>query len=279
MTKPLLLISLVLPALLPTSVDAQILCSPSNVIVNGSFVSAEGEAVTASGWTPGSTPDVNDENGPLNCTPGYIWTGVPVASPDGGTWQNLYGTESIEQTVALSVGQTYALSFWYAAQGIMVDTTYMFDDPTGFSVYLNGVLVYSTALDQTQYTWEQAIYTFVATTATTTVRFMEITGGNYVAIDGACLGLATGEGIGEGAVLARQVYPNPADAFVSLPVGRAVASDLRVVNAIGALVPADIQVRGDRAQVDTATLPDGIYFVERYGAAHLAPVRFVVSHR
>ncbi|MEO8066130.1 MAG: T9SS type A sorting domain-containing protein [Flavobacteriales bacterium] len=277
MTKHLLLLSLAIAAVLPATTMAQ--CSASNVIVNGSFVSAEGEAVTASGWTPGSTPDVNDENGPLNCTVGYIWTGVPVASPDGGTWQNLYGTESIEQTVALNVGQTYALTFQYAAQGIMADSTYMFDDPTGFTVYMNNAVVYTTPLDQTQFTWEQAVYTFVATTATTTVRFMETTGGNYVGLDGVCLGFATGEGIGEAALLAQQVYPNPADAFVSLPVGKAVASDLRVVNAIGALVPAGIRVRGDRAQVDTATLPNGIYFVERSGTAHLAPVRFVVSHR
>src|SRR5688572_23626118 len=75
----------------------------NNLLTNGSFTSVEGEDVVAPGWTKwvmtsSDTPDINDEFGPLNTTSSYNWTGLPMGSTDGGTWQNLFGpSEKIYQ--------------------------------------------------------------------------------------------------------------------------------------------------------------------------------------
>ncbi|HLG33831.1 MAG TPA: T9SS type A sorting domain-containing protein [Bacteroidia bacterium] len=156
-----------------------------SLLTNSSFNSIEGEAVTAPGWNSTSTPDVNDENGPLNCTPCYVWVGIPLASPDGGTWQNIYGNESISQIPALTAGQPYSLCFQYAAQGI-VCSSQLYDGPVGINIYLNSVLSFTTPIDFTQYTWETACFFFTPTTSLTEIRF-ETTSQNYVGIDGVCL--------------------------------------------------------------------------------------------
>lgn len=253
-------------------------CEGVNFVTNGSFVSVEGEAITAPGWTPGITPDVNDENGPLNCTPGYVWTGVPVASSDGGTWQNIYGPETIEQTVQLMMGQTYTLQFEYAAQGIMADTFTYYAAPTGVSVSMNNMLVYTTPLDQSQFSWELASYTFTAPAAGVTIRFGESTLTNYVGIDGICLAPDKTTGMGEPAFGTVGAYPNPADENVSLYVGARSANNVRLLNLLGQPMPVAIAVAGDRASIDTSAMPNGIYFIAS-AERGAKPVRVVVDHR
>ena len=118
-----------------------------NLFTNGSFNSMEGENVTAPGWiavnSSINTPDINDEYGLLNTTTGYLWTGIPLASTNGSTWQNLFGIETIEQTVNVTIGQSYTLCFEYAAQGIFLNTTFEFADPVGVNVYSNGFLLFT----------------------------------------------------------------------------------------------------------------------------------------
>jgi len=158
----------------------------NNLLNNGSFTSEEGELVTAPGWTTISlTPDVNDASGPLNSTPGYNWTGIPLPSSNGGTWQNLYSNEKISQTINLISGRTYTLTFEYAAQGIFF-MSYLFTNPVGVKVFLDGVLVYTTPNDISQYTWETATYSFTAQNNSVTIE-MSASEEQYVAIDGACL--------------------------------------------------------------------------------------------
>ncbi len=155
-------------------------------MTNGSFTSLEGANVTAPGWITGSsTPDINDAFGPLNTTDGYLWTGTPISSSDGGTWQNLFSGESVQQTVNVSIGQCYTLFFEYAAQGI-TNSEIPYDGPVGVDVFIDGVLEYSTPDDSTQYTWESAYYTFIPTNSSITITFKP-SKLQYIGIDGACL--------------------------------------------------------------------------------------------
>lgn len=160
---------------------------PGNLISNGSFNGPKGEAVISPGWTGQSTPDTNDENGPLMTTPGYTWTGTPQASSDGGTWQNMFSNvEYIEQTLNLTVGESYLLTFEYTAQGIQVDNIMSFTDPVGFDIYFDNSLVNSTPLDATPFTWETYSYTFTATQSTVVLKLSpNVTA--YAAVDGICL--------------------------------------------------------------------------------------------
>jgi len=159
-----------------------------NLLTNGSFTSAEGTAVTAPGWAGTITPDVNDETGPLNSTFGYVWAGTPVASPNGGTWQNVIGIESIDQTVTVIPGNSYTFCIEYAAQGIYKpgDTSLTFINPVGFILYLNFAPAFTSADDTTQFTWETACFTFTSPTASLNILLMA-SSYNYVGLDGACL--------------------------------------------------------------------------------------------
>jgi|GEM_PF-1805035 len=156
-----------------------------NLLANGSFEGIPGEDVTASGWTGNNSPDLNIVDEPLHSTGGFEWTGTPIASEDGGTWQNMFGPEDIRQTLTLVPGQTYILQFWYAAQGIASDD-FLFDGPVGVRVSLNEIPIDSTADDQTPFTWEHACFVFTATETTVVLRLLP-TQGQYVAVDGICL--------------------------------------------------------------------------------------------
>lgn len=161
-----------------------------NVVNNGSFISAEGEAVTAPGWTGSSTPDVNDAVGALNTTPGYVWDGIPVPSSDGGTWQNMFSKgEYVQQNVTVTPGKWYTLKFEYTAQGIKASGI-SFNGPVGVIIYLDGNPVDTTPNDNSQFTWESYCYTFQATKGS---YFFKLSASQYqyVAVDGVCLTSAT----------------------------------------------------------------------------------------
>lgn len=163
-----------------------------NLLQNGSFTGSKGTNVTAPGWVAsnifGNSPDLNDAVGPLHSSPTYNWTCTPVPSSDGGTWQSLCSPiEAVEQTISLTQGQSYTLKFEYAAQGVASSTYgYSYSDPVGVSVYINGVLVYTTPIDNTQCSWETACFIFVASSPVITMRLTPSTG-QYLGIDGACL--------------------------------------------------------------------------------------------
>ncbi|MCB0791247.1 MAG: hypothetical protein H6595_03585 [Flavobacteriales bacterium] len=160
-------------------------CVNGGLFSNGDFTGPEGTQA-APGWTGTISPDINDDTGPLNSTPGYVWVGTPLISPNGGTWQNLWGTEAVAQAVATDPGHVYQICFWYAAQSIVLPGQFTFDAPVGITVSVNGAPVHTTPLDTTDYTWEQDCTTFIATSNTSVVSFSPSTM-NYVAIDGACM--------------------------------------------------------------------------------------------
>ncbi|MFN8282268.1 MAG: gliding motility-associated C-terminal domain-containing protein [Chitinophagales bacterium] len=158
-------------------------CS-GNLVVNGSFDGIPGEDETASGWSHGSTPDINDASGTLHTTPSYVWTGIPVVSPNGGTWQNIFSTEYISQIITVVPGTSYTLQFDYAAQGIQ-SLPMDYQGPVGVNVYINDVLMHTSPLDMTQYSWEHDSYTFIPSGANIVLKFTA-SKEQYVAIDGMC---------------------------------------------------------------------------------------------
>ena len=99
-----------------------------NLIVNGSMnCNILRSDTVAPGWykypdqDPNlNTPDINESSSILHCTPGWEWCcGTPVASPDGGTWQNVWDHEDFAQTISgLTIGKIYYFRYYYASQGI-----------------------------------------------------------------------------------------------------------------------------------------------------------------
>lgn len=168
----------------------QVLCGmaqcPNNLLVNGSFSSIKGENITAPGWTSSGTPDINDEIGPLQTSPGYVWFGLPLASTDSGTWQNLFYNETVSQSVNVIQGQTYYFCIEYASQSIDLNGAPI-SFPAGLDIYVDG-LRFSTDLDTSMFTWEKICLSFVANSSLATIEIVP-SGVEYIAIDGACLSI------------------------------------------------------------------------------------------
>ena len=233
----------------------------NNLLINGSFSSIEGVAVTAPGWIGSSSPDINDENGPLNTTSGYIWTGVPLASPDDSTWQNIFGIESIEQTVNIISGQPYTLCFEYAAQGISAGSL-TFNGPVGLDVYINSVLSFTTPVDTSQFTWETACYTFTPSSSTVTIKFTP-TYQQYIGIDGACLKQdVTGiTDINQNSIFT--IFPNPFSSSTTFQLNKDFKdATLSVYNSFGQEVYPSVIRNSDSFVISRGNLVAGIYFVE-----------------
>ena len=156
-----------------------------NVARNGDLSGTKGVNTTAANWNGYKTPDINDHIGQVNTTLGFIWVGTPLPSPNGGTWQNCFGDESIEQNLIVVPGETYSLRFQYAAQGIQA--TFVYDGPVGVNVYLDSVLIHTTQEDTSQYTWEYSdCINFTATSSLVKLK-LEPTQSQYVGIDGVCI--------------------------------------------------------------------------------------------
>jgi gliding motility-associated-like protein len=166
----------------------------NNIVLNGSFNDTVGEAHTALNWLIGEfTPDVNSADEVLHSTPCYSWTGIPLASSDGGTWQNVFGPEAIYQPVVLTVGAEYQITFEYAAQGIQCpENDFYFNEPVGVNLFINNTFLTSTPLDESQYTWETFCYNFTATESNVSI-ILTASADQYVGIDGFCLTQNTSE--------------------------------------------------------------------------------------
>jgi hypothetical protein len=172
----------------------------SQNFINGSFTGTKGDNVAAPGWTivpptfgTVNTPDINDAIGTsVFTTGGYNWTGgTPVASPDGGTWQNLFSTEKITQTVTgLTIGKTYSFSYYYTTQGIV-------GFPASLTTYVTPMLPNVTITGATGYTnptsvgtlfqWQLHTSVITATATSATFTFLGPTATGYLAYDGASL--------------------------------------------------------------------------------------------
>jgi Protein of unknown function (DUF642) len=249
-------------AVLPILTQGQTPGCPNNLIVNGSFNSVEGMTITAPGWVGYLTPDINDENGPLNTTPGYTWTGTPLASSDDSTWQNLFGGESIEQTVTVTPGQAYTLCFEYAAQGISIGSSNNFSNPAGVAVAINNMQAFTTPHDSSQFTWETACFTFTPNTSTVNVAFTPTTT-QYIGIDGVCLTSNVASGISEANFNSLlMISQNPFSTQTVLQFKEDVSNGtLSIENSIGQTVIQIKNISGKEYTLYRNNLPAGLYFL------------------
>lgn len=244
--------------------QAQVTCEQVTVITNGSFDGNVGSNVTASGWDSTSSPDLNDHLTPVQTTSGYFWTAEPEASFNGGTWQNLFGVETISQTLELEIGQWYDLRFHYAAQGIESGGL-QFIDPVGVNVEMNGAIVYSAPDDQTQFTWEPVSFEFQATEETVVLTFSP-TQEQYVGIDGVCM-MPIDEPMSVEdytSSLLLEMYPNPANSLVTISGIEQSDARIIVIDTNGRRVE-DLLLNGQQqVQLDVSSWNAGIYFIQVY---------------
>lgn len=169
-----------------------------NLILNGSMTSGEGADIVAPSWSKYSTsgidantPDINDSAGALNSTTGYYWTGgTPTASPDGGTWQNVFGTENFTQTVTgLVPGSVYYFKYYYASQGITTgppSPDYITPFPP--SVTISGATGYVNPPAGKLFEWNIYSGLLTATASSLTIVASQGNHNGYIALDGFYLG-------------------------------------------------------------------------------------------
>ncbi|HMK24840.1 MAG TPA: T9SS type B sorting domain-containing protein [Chitinophagaceae bacterium] len=158
------------------------------------MTSVEGEDVVAPNWfrySPNfptqNSPDVNDANGPLNCTSGLNWAGgLPTSSPDGGTWQNVYREEDFSQTISsLTIGATYYFRYYYSSQGIAGSPQPVYTTPYPPSITIIGASGYINPPAGVLFEWETYSATLVATGNSITIIISQGAGvEGYLAYDG-----------------------------------------------------------------------------------------------
>jgi gliding motility-associated-like protein len=138
-----------------------------------------------------NTPDINDSTGILQSSPGWVWWGgTPVASPDGGTWQNVWFDESFAQTIyGLTIGTTYYFRYYYASQGISTGplgaAALM---PYAPAVTILGATGYSNPSSGNLFVWSTYSGSLVATADSITIICAEGRFNGYIAYDGFYLG-------------------------------------------------------------------------------------------
>jgi gliding motility-associated-like protein len=170
-----------------------------NLIVNGSMTCGIVRSDTvAPGWykygdeQPNlNTPDINHDSGIVHCSPGWVWWGgTPVASPDGGTWQNVWRIENFAQTVyGLTIGTRYYFRYYYASQGISTGP------PSGGALFpyapdvtVIGATGYSNPSAGKLFEWNTYSGSLVATSDSIVIICSEGMYDGYIAYDGFYLG-------------------------------------------------------------------------------------------
>ena len=156
---------------------------PSNLITNGSFETPTAPVGSFSNFLTGSTaitgwtvvgPEASIVSGSYKagcCT---------FPAGDGNQWLDLTGDvsnrpEGVEQTVATTPGTTYKLSFWV---GNIFDPSGFFGKTSTVNVFLGGMsgTLIDTATNSSTTTgtqvWEQFNTSFKATSASTTIAFI-----------------------------------------------------------------------------------------------------------
>ena len=170
-----------------------------NLIVDGSMEGGIQRSDTvAPGWFKYgaeqpylNTPDLNGDSGILHCSPGWVWWGgTPVASPDGGTWQNVWRIENFAQTVyGLTIGTRYYFRYYYTSQGISTGP------PSGGALFpyppdvtIIGATGYTNPSASKLFEWNTYSGSLVATADSMTIICSEGLYDGYIAYDGFYLG-------------------------------------------------------------------------------------------
>jgi gliding motility-associated-like protein len=137
-----------------------------------------------------NTPDINDSAGILHCSPGWVWWGgTPVASPDGGTWQNVWRIENFAQTIyGLTIGKIYYFRYYYASQGISSYPPGGALQPYAPDVTIIGATGYSNPSSGKLFEWNTYSGSLVATSNSITTICSEGMFDGYIAYDGFYLG-------------------------------------------------------------------------------------------
>ena len=170
-----------------------------NLIVNGSMYSSMKRSdLVAQGWykypnQPDylNTPDINDDSGIAHIDPGWHWCcGVPTASPDGGTWQNVWDHENFAQTVyGLTIGTKYYFRFYYTSQGISTGSDEIgVYRPYPPAVTILGATGFSIPSGSILFQWSTYSGTLVATSDSIVIICSEGLYDGYIAYDGFYLG-------------------------------------------------------------------------------------------
>ncbi|MDQ3551306.1 MAG: hypothetical protein M3413_07240, partial [Bacteroidota bacterium] len=157
------------------------------------MTSVKGENVVAPSWSrvrtglPANSPDANDENGTLFTTPGWFWyNGIPINSPDGGTWQNVFNSEDFSQTITgLTVGATYYFRYYYTTQGIREQSSNTsYSTPTTPHINVIGLSGYADPSNAGNlFEWNTYYGSIIATANTATIT-ATLSDDAYLAYDG-----------------------------------------------------------------------------------------------
>lgn len=158
-----------------------------NIIVNGTFeADSTGYRITGAGWGSFLDPDLHSIISEIPVEQ-WEWKGELEDSRQGGNWQNIYGAELISQRVELEIGLRYVLSLEYASQPIFSDiSNNRTDDTSRVTVLFDDIIEYQTPYATTPYSWEQACYSFIATSSELTIKFKNLSN-SYTALDDICL--------------------------------------------------------------------------------------------
>jgi gliding motility-associated-like protein len=137
-----------------------------------------------------NTPDINHDSGIVHCSPGWVWWGgTPVASPDGGTWQNVWRIENFAQTIyGLTIGKIYYFRYYYASQGISSYPPGGALQPYAPDVTIIGATGYSNPSSGKLFEWNNYSGSLVATSDSITIICSEGKWDGYIAYDGFYLG-------------------------------------------------------------------------------------------
>jgi gliding motility-associated-like protein len=119
-----------------------------------------------------------------------VWWGTPIASPDHGTWQNVWDHEKFAQTVSgLTIGKIYYFRYYYASQGI--STGPQGPDalqPFAPDVTIIGATGYVNPSSGKLFEWNNYSGSLVATSDSIVIICSEGRFDGYIAYDGFYLG-------------------------------------------------------------------------------------------